>query len=178
MIGRSSSRTSPDGGRRCRAVQSARTTCSSARRRDCLRRAMSEAVRELDLDYWQCITQPSGDGRWVILPIGSAEPPVVAYLATTLNRLLGEYNRSRSSEARVRIRIALHVGLVHLDGPMAFQRCGRACLPTGERQTPERCPCCLPVNKRRSDRRGPAVPGHRPKSLRKHSPGKVSSSGG
>lgn len=87
---------------------------------DCLRWAMTEAVRQLGLDYGQWVTQPSGDGQLAILPIDSAEPPVVARLAAALNRLLGEYNRSRSVEARVRIRIALHVGLVHVDGANGF----------------------------------------------------------
>lgn len=81
---------------------------------------MVEATRQLALDRVHWVTQQGGDGELAILPVDTSEPTIVAYLAPTLDRLLRESNRHLMPEARVRMRIALHVGLVHLDGATGF----------------------------------------------------------
>jgi hypothetical protein len=64
--------------------------------------------------------QPAGDGEVAILPTDAREPVVLARLVPEIDRLLRGYNRSRLPVAKVRLRIALHQGLVHLDGANGF----------------------------------------------------------
>ena len=73
-------------------------------------------------DAW--LRQPAGDGEFVILPEGVHEPRVIAVMLTALAARLREYNRSRVTDLRVRLRVAVHHGLVHLDG--AAGACGPA----------------------------------------------------
>jgi hypothetical protein len=77
----------------------------------------AEAVR-LDRPTWT--TQPSGDGELAILPAGTPEPVVLARLVPEIDRLLREHNRSLLPVAKVRLRVAVHQGLVHLDGANGF----------------------------------------------------------
>lgn len=82
--------------------------------------ALGEACARIGLDRRAWRTQPSGDGELAILPAGTSEPRVVAQLGATLDTLLREHNRDLAAEARVRMRVALHVGLVHLDGANGY----------------------------------------------------------
>lgn len=81
---------------------------------------MAEAARELGLDRARWVMQQGGDGELAVLPVDVSEPAVVAHLAPTIDRLLRETNRDLPSAARVRMRIAVHGGLVHLDGASGF----------------------------------------------------------
>lgn len=85
-----------------------------------LPRIMQRAREELGLhpDGW--LVQPSGDGQLAILPQDASERTVVTRLAPTVDRLLREYNHGLAPEARIRLRIAVHEGLVHLDGGNGF----------------------------------------------------------
>lgn len=81
---------------------------------------LAQACDRLGLRRGEWLTQPSGDGELAILPAGSSEPRVVAHLAGTVDALLRERNRDLAADARVRMRIAVHVGLVHLDGANGY----------------------------------------------------------
>jgi hypothetical protein len=81
---------------------------------------LEQARDELGLDPAGWLVQPSGDGQLVILPPGTSERTVVTRLAPTLDRLLREHNHGLSPEARIRLRIGVHEGLLHLDGANGF----------------------------------------------------------
>jgi hypothetical protein len=81
---------------------------------------MRDAADELGLDRVRWITQQGGDGEFAILPDGTLERRVVGELVFALDRLLGRENPQRAAGARVRLRVAIHEGLVHLDGANGF----------------------------------------------------------
>jgi hypothetical protein len=81
---------------------------------------MHEAVRELGLDRVRWITQQGGDGELAILPPDTPETVVVGTLAPVVNRLLATANQNQAPPARVRLRMAVHQGLVHLDGANGY----------------------------------------------------------
>ncbi|MEV0607287.1 hypothetical protein AB0I61_13050 [Polymorphospora rubra] len=83
-------------------------------------RILAEATTELGLRRVNWQIQQGGDGELAILPSGTSERTVVTRLAPLVDRLLREHNRGLSPEARVRLRIAVHQGLVHLDGANGF----------------------------------------------------------
>ncbi|MDG4788154.1 hypothetical protein O7626_19805 [Micromonospora sp. WMMD1102] len=85
---------------------------------------LHEAATAVGLDRVSWKTQQAGDGELAILPGDTREPQVIGRLVPDLNRRLRHYNSSRLPEARVRLRVALHQGLVHLDGANGFP--GRA----------------------------------------------------
>jgi hypothetical protein len=77
---------------------------------------MAEAVDAAGLRRRDWIIQQAGDGELSILPPDISEPAVVAELAPALDRILRLRNGGRLPEAKVRLRVAIHQGLVHLDG--------------------------------------------------------------
>ena len=85
-----------------------------------LSRVIQQARDELGLDPAGWLVQPSGDGQLVILPPGTSERTIVSRLAPALDRLLREHNHRLSPEARIRLRIGVHEGLVHLDGANGY----------------------------------------------------------
>jgi hypothetical protein len=78
--------------------------------------AISRAAADAGLDRADWLRQPTGDGEFVILPEGVHEPRVIAVMLPVLATWLRGYNRSRVADCRVRLRVAVHHGLVHLDG--------------------------------------------------------------
>ncbi|MFG2041459.1 hypothetical protein [Dactylosporangium sp. NPDC048998] len=84
------------------------------------RGALADACDRLGLRRGDWLTQASGDGELAVLPAGTSEPRVVARLAATLDTLLRERNRDLAAELRLRLRVAVHVGLVHVDGANGF----------------------------------------------------------
>ncbi|WSA10909.1 hypothetical protein OG958_09105 [Micromonospora sp. NBC_01813] len=81
---------------------------------------MTTACNELGLDRASWQIQQGGDGELAILPQGTSERAVLARLTPVLDRLLRETNRGLSSEARVRLRVGVHEGPVHLDGANGY----------------------------------------------------------
>ncbi|GAB2932529.1 hypothetical protein GCM10027280_20250 [Micromonospora polyrhachis] len=81
---------------------------------------LHDAARGVGLDRVDWKTQQAGDGELAILPAEVKEPTVIGRLVPALNRLLRQYNSSRLPEARIRLRVALYQGLVHLDGANGF----------------------------------------------------------
>ncbi|MEV4507464.1 hypothetical protein AB0K00_00700 [Dactylosporangium sp. NPDC049525] len=84
------------------------------------REVMVEAVASIGLERDSWTTQQSGDGELAILPADTSEPTVVADFVPALDRILREHNRSLLPEAKVRLRVAIHQGLVHLTGANGF----------------------------------------------------------
>ncbi|WP_117212241.1 hypothetical protein [Allorhizocola rhizosphaerae] len=81
---------------------------------------MTQAVEAVGLRRGDWTTQQAGDGELGILPPDASEPTVVAELVPALDRLLRQYNRGLLPEAKVRLRVAIHQGLVHLGGANGF----------------------------------------------------------
>ncbi|WP_173085130.1 hypothetical protein [Phytohabitans rumicis] len=84
------------------------------------RQTVREAADALGLDRLNWLTQQGGDGELAILPADAPETAVVARLAPALDRLLRRHNRDLEPHARVRLRVAIHSGLVHLDGANGY----------------------------------------------------------
>jgi hypothetical protein len=84
------------------------------------RRIMDDAAEELAVDRPAWLQQQAGDGELAILPADASERTLVAKLTPTLDTLLRQYNIGRNSESRIRLRVAVHQGLVHLDGANGF----------------------------------------------------------
>ncbi|MFI1993939.1 hypothetical protein [Actinoplanes sp. NPDC020271] len=81
---------------------------------------MEKACAEAGLDRNSWRIQPGGDGELAILPPQVSERAIVGKLAPVVDRLLREHNQGLASEARIRLRLAVHQGLVHLDGANGF----------------------------------------------------------
>lgn len=81
---------------------------------------LEEAASDIGLGRKNWQIQQGGDGELAILPAGAHERRVVTRLAPTLDRLLREHNTGLAPEARIRLRVAIHQGLVHLDGANGF----------------------------------------------------------
>jgi hypothetical protein len=84
------------------------------------RRIMDDAADELGMDRPAWLHQQAGDGELAILPPDASERALVGNLSPTLDRLLRQYNLGRSAEGRIRLRVSVHQGLVHLDGANGF----------------------------------------------------------
>jgi hypothetical protein len=81
---------------------------------------LNEATDELGLNRVNWQIQQGGDGELAILPAGANERMIVTRLAPVIDRLLREHNTGLEPEAKVRLRVAIHQGLVHLDGTNGF----------------------------------------------------------
>ncbi|MEV6302272.1 hypothetical protein AB0M02_22840 [Actinoplanes sp. NPDC051861] len=84
------------------------------------RRIMEDAAAELGVDRPAWLQQQAGDGELAILPPGASERTLVSKLSPTLDRLLRQYNLGRTPDGRIRLRVAVHQGLVHVDGANGF----------------------------------------------------------
>ncbi|MGI5146874.1 hypothetical protein ACQEVC_10895 [Plantactinospora sp. CA-294935] len=84
------------------------------------REVMAAACGELGFDRANWLIQQGGDGELAILPPETSERAVVTRLTPVLDRLLREHNRGLSSEARIRLRVGVHEGPVHLDGANGY----------------------------------------------------------
>jgi class 3 adenylate cyclase len=84
------------------------------------REVMTTACDELGLDRANWQIQQGGDGELAILPQGTSERAILARLTPVLDRLLRETNRGLSSGARIRLRVGVHEGPVHLDGANGY----------------------------------------------------------
>lgn len=84
------------------------------------RRILKEAATASGIRPARVDMQPAGDGALLIMPADTPEPAVLGRFVPAIDRLLREYNRGLLPDAKVRLRIAVNVGLVHLDGAMGF----------------------------------------------------------
>jgi len=74
---------------------------------------MQEACAEAGVDRDDCLRQPQGDGELLLLPPGLDEGRVVPGLVRELVVAVREENRDLGEEARLRLRVAVHQGIVH-----------------------------------------------------------------
>lgn len=75
------------------------------------------AAAGLDRTTWQ--RQPEGDGEFAVLPPDTPESVVVDRYVRSLNAELQSVNRYRVAEAKVRMRLAIHHGVI-VDGANGF----------------------------------------------------------
>jgi hypothetical protein len=73
---------------------------------------LAEARRNAGIDEATVQPQPQGDGQFTVLPVGIDESVVIPRLVDGLASALRKANRDRSPAARMRLRVALHRGLV------------------------------------------------------------------
>ncbi len=67
--------------------------------------------------YWQdCYREDRGDGVLVLVPPQVPKTVLVTRVPRELAAALGEHNRARGREARIRLRMAVHAGEVVYDG--------------------------------------------------------------
>ncbi|MGC5032044.1 hypothetical protein [Micromonospora sp. DT229] len=83
-------------------------------------RLLREAADEVGMDRAGWTTQQSGDGELAVLPTELPEARVIGRFLPELNRRLRRYNADRLPVARIRLRVAVHQGMVHLDGANGF----------------------------------------------------------
>ncbi|WBB89784.1 hypothetical protein [Verrucosispora sp. WMMC514] len=83
-------------------------------------RLLREAADEVGMSRVGWTTQQAGDGELAILPREVPEARVIGRFLPELNRRLRSYNASRLPQARIRLRVAVHQGMVHLDGANGF----------------------------------------------------------
>jgi hypothetical protein len=84
------------------------------------RKIMEQASDEIGLDRVKWLIQQAGDGELAILPAGTSERRLMSGLADSLDRLLREYNHGLEARARLRLRVGVHEGPVHLDGANGY----------------------------------------------------------
>ena len=99
---------------------SRRTNSLQHRAQATFQKVMGDATAELGLERVNWLIQRGGDGELAILPPGTSERLVISRLVPVVARLLRLHNEGLSPEARVRLRIAVHQGLVHLDGDNGY----------------------------------------------------------
>ena len=81
---------------------------------------LDSAGERARLNRKRWLRQSQGDGELAILPRDADEPAIVRDYIQALDVELGAYNRDRVADARIRLRVAMHHGLVHLgDGGFA-----------------------------------------------------------
>lgn len=74
---------------------------------------LEAATRYAGLDRNLWTTQPQGDGELALLPLGLDEPRAVADLLRELAVALRRLNRGLVPQARLRLRVAVHTGMVY-----------------------------------------------------------------
>lgn len=84
------------------------------------RELLHEAAGAVGLDRVAWTTQQAGDGELAVVPREVSESRVIGRFVPELNRRLRNHNSSRLPAARIRLRVAVHQGLVHLDGANGF----------------------------------------------------------
>jgi hypothetical protein len=84
------------------------------------RQLMEEAAAAAGLNRVDWVIQQGGDGELAVLPPGTSERTVAARLAPIVDHLLRAHNQRLAPAARIRLRLAVHQGLVHLDGANGF----------------------------------------------------------
>lgn len=75
-------------------------------------RALAQARANAGLDEATVVLQAQGDGQFAVLPVGIDESRVIPDLVEGLAEALRRTNHGLSAEERVRLRVALHRGLM------------------------------------------------------------------
>jgi hypothetical protein len=91
---------------------SGRSNADSERIQADLVKLLSRVRRAGGIDDSAVTPQPQGDGQFTVLPVGIDESVVIPRMVQDLGRALGELNGSTAASDRLRLRVALHRGLV------------------------------------------------------------------
>lgn len=91
---------------------SGRTNPETERIQRELVRLLSRARRTAGIDDFAVAPQPQGDGQFTVLPPGIDEAMVIPRLVQGIHSGLREVNRAAAAGDRIRLRVALHRGLV------------------------------------------------------------------
>ena len=94
------------------ASYSRRSNDLAERTQSWLVQVLSDARRAAGLDETAIALQPQGDGQFAVLPVGIDESVVIPRLVGGLAEALSRTNRLLSAAERVRLRVALHRGLM------------------------------------------------------------------
>jgi len=73
---------------------------------------LTEAYARAGIEHAGLPVQPRGDGEIAVLPAGVNEPAVLAEFTTALEGALCKTNRHLNQRSRLRLRVAVHQGLV------------------------------------------------------------------
>ncbi|URM94349.1 hypothetical protein LUW76_08390 [Actinomadura madurae] len=84
--------------------------------------ALDEAANAACLDRQSWLRQVSGDGVFAVLPRDTDIAALMDVFVRELDAALGSHNRRRADDhwTRMRLRLAVHVGPVHLDGALGL----------------------------------------------------------
>jgi hypothetical protein len=74
-----------------------------------------ESFEMTRLPWWDCHREDRGDGALIVAPPDAFAGDFLDPLAHHLTAVLRRYNRLASDAARIRLRLAVHIGLVHRD---------------------------------------------------------------
>ena len=99
---------------------SQRDNIAQYRAQQVFREAITQATAAAGLDRSAWHVQQGGDSELAILPPDTSEPVVLDMFAVHLNRMLRQANRGLLPETKVRLRMAVHEGLVHLGGANGY----------------------------------------------------------
>jgi class 3 adenylate cyclase len=101
---------------------SKRTDAEQCALQEALACIVSEAASQADLAHGEWRTQINGDSIFAVLPAGTDLLRLMDVFVRELDAGLGGYNRRRAANAwtRMRLRLAVHAGPVHLDGPTGW----------------------------------------------------------
>ncbi|MFC0505706.1 adenylate/guanylate cyclase domain-containing protein [Micromonospora costi] len=83
-----------------------------ARAQTDFRQLMQKAAERCGLDRAEWDIQPTGDGELSLFPEAVSEPRIIAELVPAIDTILRDHNRYAASWAQVRLRVAIHQGLV------------------------------------------------------------------
>ncbi|GAA4957049.1 hypothetical protein [Actinoplanes utahensis] len=75
-------------------------------------RILGDARRAAGIGDGRVRPQPAGDGQFTVLPVGIDESAVIPVLLRELGERLAERDRGRAAAEAMRLRVALHRGLV------------------------------------------------------------------
>lgn len=94
----------------------ARTERAQAAVRAAMHRSVEEAARTSGIPWAECLRQDTGDGLFLLAPAYVAPQILIDPFVGQLDGVLRRHNELSSAEASVRMRVAVHAGLLQQDG--------------------------------------------------------------
>jgi hypothetical protein len=94
----------------------ARTERAQAAVRAAMRRGVEEAARSSGIPWSECLRQDTGDGLFLLAPAYVPPQILIDPFVGQLDGVLRRHNELSSAEASVRMRVAVHAGLLQQDG--------------------------------------------------------------
>ncbi|MEU4823044.1 hypothetical protein ACLQ2P_17260 [Actinomadura citrea] len=84
--------------------------------------SLDEAADRAELNRQAWLRQVGGDGIFAVLPRGTDVAALMDVFIRELDTALGVHNRRRADDhwTRIRLRLAVHVGPIHMDGAIGW----------------------------------------------------------